>query len=123
MPGDKTRLIAVVDDDDGVRQSLQFLLSATGHRVASYASAAEFLAESDLCSVAGIILDHHMPKTTGLDLLARLRGQGWARPVLLVTGSLSSEITDRAANLGVEHVLEKPVPDSLLFRFVDSLAA
>ena len=123
MTPDNRQIIAVVDDDEAVRQSLEMLLSVSGHRTAGYASAADFLAAPNLCRVAGLILDHHMPKVTGLELLARLRAQGWAKPVLLVTGSPSSDITDRATNLGVDGVLEKPLSDDLLFRFVDSLAA
>jgi FixJ family two-component response regulator len=123
MPSNGRNVIAVVDDDDGVRRSLEFLLRVTGHQVAGYASAAEFLAGPDLCRVAGLILDQHMPKVTGLEMLASLRAQGWCRPVLLVTGSPSSEVSDRAANLGVDRVLEKPVSDDLLFQFVDGLAA
>jgi FixJ family two-component response regulator len=122
MASNDRTVIAVVDDDDGVRRSLEFLLRISGHQVAGYASAAEFLAESKLCRVAGLILDQHMPKVTGLELLAQLRAQGWCRPVLLVTGSASSEIADRASDLGVDRVLEKPVSDHLLFQFVDSLA-
>ncbi len=53
-------VIAVVDDDDAVRDSLAFLLTVSGHRVASYASAADFLERCDLGNVAGLILDHHM---------------------------------------------------------------
>ncbi|HEY1931382.1 MAG TPA: response regulator [Acetobacteraceae bacterium] len=123
MPSNDRNVIAVVDDDDGVRESLEYLLEVCGHQVAGYASAAEFLAASDLHRVAGLILDQHMPKLTGLEMLARLRAQGWCRPVLLVTGSPSAEVSDRAANLGVRRVLEKPVSDELLFQFVDSLAA
>ena len=123
MVSEEARLIAVVDDDDAVRDSLEFLLTTTGHRVATYASAAEFLEQCNLCLVAGLILDHHMPKVTGLELLARLRAEGRQLPVLLVTGSPSPEIEARASTLGVERVLEKPVSDAGLFEFIDSLAA
>jgi len=123
MASDDGQVIAVVDDDDAVRDSLEFLLTATGHRVAAYASAADFLAGCNLGRVAGLILDHHMPKVTGLELLARLRAEGQHLPVLLVTGSPSPEIMARASTLGVERVLEKPVSDQRLFEFVDSLAA
>ena len=123
MAADDERVIAVVDDDEAVRDSLNFLLTTCGYRVSTYASANEFLAECDLCQVAGLILDHHMPTLTGLELLARLRAAGRGLPVLLVTGSPSPEIMARAATLGVERVLEKPVSDAGLFEFVDSLAA
>ena len=104
-------MIAVVDDDDDVRESLAFLLTISGHEVAAYASAADFLEHCDLCRVSGLILDHHMPRQTGLELLARLREDGRTLPVLLVTGSPSPEIVARAGALGVDRVLEKPVSD------------
>ncbi len=102
MAGCETSVIAVVDDDDAVRESLAFLLTIAGPEVAAYASAADFLEQCDLCRVAGLILDHHMPKQTGLELLARLREDGRTLPVLLVTGSSSPEIVARAGALGVD---------------------
>lgn len=123
MTGQGVRVIAVVDDDEAVRDSLAFLLTVSGHNVDAYASAAEFLERCDLGHVAGLILDHHMPKQTGLDLLARLRGDGWSSPVLLVTGSPSPDVVERANALGVEQVLEKPVSDEGLMAFVDRVAA
>jgi two-component system response regulator FixJ len=116
-------MIAVVDDDEAVRDSLAFLLAVTGHRVATYDSAADFLDRCDLDEVAGLILDQHMPKQTGLELLARLRDDGQTLPVLLVTGSPSADIVARAGELGVAEVLEKPVSDQSLMAFVDRLAA
>ncbi len=98
MSGCEAKVIAVVDDDEAVRDSLAFLLTVTGHKVAAYASAADFLDRCDMCGVAGLILDHHMPKQTGLELLARLRSDGRALPVLLVTGSPSPEIVARAGH-------------------------
>jgi two-component system, LuxR family, response regulator FixJ len=123
MTAERTRLIAVVDDDEAVRDSLAFLLTVSGHDVAAYASAAEFLEQCDLNGVAGLILDHHMPKQTGLELLARLRQQGLTLPVLLVTGSPSPDVVERAGALGVDLVLEKPVSDQGLMDFADRVAA
>jgi two-component system response regulator FixJ len=116
-------VIAVVDDDDAVRASLEFLLTVSGHKVAAYGSAADFLDRCDLGNVAGLILDQHMPQQTGLELLARLREDGRTLPVLLVTGSPSPEILARAGALGVDRVLEKPVTDEGLMEFVDRVAA
>lgn len=123
MPSKSGRIIAVVDDDEAVRDSLAFLLSVSGHGVAVYASAAEFLQQCNLRQVAGLILDHHMPQQTGLELLARLRQEGWTSPVVLVTGSPSPDIVKRAGALGVRQVLEKPVSDQSLMTFLDDLAA
>jgi two-component system, LuxR family, response regulator FixJ len=123
MAAGGANVIAVVDDDDAVRESLAFLLTVSGHAVAVYASAADFLAHCDLGDVAGLILDHHMPQQTGLELLARLREDGRNLPVLLVTGSPSPEIVARAGALGVDRVLEKPVSDAGLMEFVERVAA
>jgi len=123
MTEQRARVIAVVDDDEAVRDSLAFLLSVSGHDVAAYGSAAEFLEQCDLNGVAGLILDHHMPKQTGLELLARLRQDGRTMPVLLVTGSPSQDVVERAGVLGVDQVLEKPVSDQGLMDFVDRVAA
>lgn len=119
----EARVIAVVDDDEAVRESLAFLLTISGHNVVAFGSAAEFLQNCKLDRVAGLILDHHMPQQTGLELLATLRGQGEMMPVLLVTGSPSPDLVARADALGVRQVLEKPVSDQGLMEFVEHLAA
>lgn len=123
MEACEASVIAVVDDDDAVRELLEFLLTVSGHKVAAYASAADFLEQCNLSRVAGLILDHHMPTQTGLELLARLREDGRTLPVLLVTGSPSPEIVARAGALGVDKVLEKPVSDAGLMEFVERIAA
>jgi two-component system response regulator FixJ len=111
------RPVAVVDDDPAVLDSLRFLLEIGGHAVATYTSAAEFLA--DRSSVpACLILDQHMPHMTGLELAARLRSEGTDIPVLLITGSPSRAIAARAAQLGIEKVLEKPPSEDDLLLFV-----
>ncbi len=109
--------VAVIDDDPAVLDSLKFLLELAGHLVRTYASAGAFL---DDCRAdpACLILDHHMPMMTGLELAARLRDDGVAIPMLLITGSPSPAILARALALGVEKVLEKPPGADDLLDFV-----
>ena len=111
--------VAVVDDDPAVLDSLKFLLEVTGHRVAIYASAAEFL-QGQAGQLSCLILDHQMPRMTGLELVARLRNDGVSIPILLISGSLSQAIVARAAELGIEKVLEKPLNDDDLVNFVSA---
>jgi two-component system, LuxR family, response regulator FixJ len=113
------RNIAIVDDDLAVRDSLRFLLEVIGHLVETFASAAEFL-KANIQHFACLILDHHMPNMTGLQLAERLRADGVGIPILLVTGSPSPAIVARAAELGIERVLEKPLNDEDLLDFVNS---
>ena len=119
MAESRTGAVAVVDDDPAVLDSLRFLLEVSGYSVVIYASAAEFLG-SRATKPACLILDQNMPRMTGLELAARLRGEGTTLPVLLITSSPSPAIAERAAQLGVEKVLEKPLNEHDLLSFVDS---
>jgi len=111
------RLVGIIDDDNAVRDSLKFLLEVAGHAVEAFASAADFLA-AETQHLACLILDHHMPLMTGLQLVERLRSDGREIPVLLITGSPSPAIVSRAAELGVARVLEKPPSEDEVLAFV-----
>lgn len=113
--------IALIDDDPAVLDSLRFLLEVSGHRVAVYRSAAEFLARGDR-GAACMIVDQHMPQMSGLELIARL-DEAQRRHVMLITGSLTPAISERAAALGVALVLEKPPGSNELLDFVNACEA
>jgi FixJ family two-component response regulator len=117
MTGTGQRTVAIVDDDDGVRESLRFLLEVIGYTVVTFASAADFL-KADVRQIACLILDQHMPGMTGLELAERLRTAGSVVPILLVTGSPSPSIAARAAELGVNGVLEKPPGEEDVVGFI-----
>jgi two-component system, LuxR family, response regulator FixJ len=112
------QVVAVVDDDDAVRDSLQFLLETLGCSVATYASAAQFLNEASPDRLACLIVDQHMPDLTGLQLIGRLRSEGVTLPIVLITGSPSPDLLRLAHELGVAKVLEKPLDDDVLLEFV-----
>ena len=118
MTGIERRKVAIVDDDAAVRDSLRFLLETIGHSVETFASGAEFL-KADRERLACLILDHHMPEMTGLELAERLRAEGAGIPILLVTGSRSPAIVARAAEVGINRVLEKPLIEEDLLDFID----
>jgi len=115
-------MIGIVDDDEAVRESLRFLLEVAGHDVETFSSAAEFLAV-EVTRFAGLILDQHMPHMTGLKLAARLREAGYDRPIVLITGMPSAAIDNRAADVGIGWVLEKPFQEAELFSFFDEVVA
>ena len=112
------RPIAIVEDDPGVLESLRFLLEAAGYAVATYGSAHAFLRDDD-GQARCLIVDHHMPQTTGLELVEELRRQGDFRAVLLITAASSPGIYAGAKALGIERVLEKPLADGDLFDFIE----
>jgi FixJ family two-component response regulator len=110
--------VAVVDDDHDVRESLRFLLEVLGHAVEVYESAAKFL-EAEVQRFACLILDHHMPNMTGLELAEELRADGNLLPIMLIMGSRSDTIVSRASDLGISRVLDKPPSEEELIGFVE----
>lgn len=116
-------VVAIVDYDSAVRDSLIFLLETAGYRVEAYDSALRFLAEPDLSGLACIILDHEMSFRTGLAVVGRLRSRGTVVPVLLFTASPTPEVVQRANELNGIYVLEKPAIDSDILAFVAAPAA
>jgi FixJ family two-component response regulator len=115
----ESHTVAIVDDDDAVRDSLRFLLEGMGYRVATFASAAEFL-DADQQHLACLVLDHHMTEMTGLEMAERLRADGADIPTLLVAGSPSPAIVAWAFELGIDRLLEKPPSDEDLFDFINA---
>jgi FixJ family two-component response regulator len=118
MTSNRYGAVAIVDDDAAVLDSLKFLLEATGHEVACYTSAAELL-DDRVTQVACFIIDQCMPQMTGLQLAACLRTEGADTPILLITASPAPHIVARAAELGIEKVLEKPLTAGDLMSFVN----
>ncbi len=114
--------IAIVDDDDAVLESTRFLLEISGHAVATFTSAVDFLASADSRAYDRLILDHHMPRLTGLELARHLREAGVRIPTMLLTGSLTPDIITRAGELGLERVVEKPASEADLMAFVEAAA-
>jgi FixJ family two-component response regulator len=114
------RTVAVVDDDDAVRDSLQFLLEAAGVPVVTYGSAAQFLNEAAINDISCLVVDQHMPDKTGLQLVSCLRRRGTMLPVALITGSPSADLLRLASELGIAKVLEKPLDDEMLLQFIEA---
>lgn len=117
MPNPRSPKIAVVDDDQAVCDSLQFLLQVMGHSVETFQSANAFLT-ADRREVCGLILDQHMPQMTGLQLAEKLRADHVTLPILLITGSPSPDIAARAGVLGIR-VLDKPPSEADLLGFIE----
>ncbi|GAB0115160.1 response regulator transcription factor [Acidisoma sp. C75] len=113
--------IAVVDDDAAVLESYQFMLQLAGFAVMPFTSALSYL-EADGPDIRCMILDHHMPQMTGLELVERLRARAQDFPILLVTAAPTAQLRARAAALGVVKVLEKPPNEEELLRFVSCRA-
>lgn len=109
------RMVMVVDDDASVRQGLENLLEAEGYRVRAFADPGEFLDEPAPSVPACLILDMHMPRLGGMDVLKHLASRRLALPVIFLTGHGSIPMTVAAMKAGANEFLTKPVdPDALL---------
>jgi two-component system response regulator FixJ len=112
--------VHVIDDDEAVRESLEFLLRSAQIDVQSYDSAVAFLAALPTITFGCIITDVRMPEVSGLDLLQRLREQGVDMPVIVVTGHGDVPLAVQAMKMGAIDFLEKPFDDDLLIGSVRS---
>lgn len=123
MQDGRRPMVIVVDDDEAVRESLRFLLDIAGYDVLTFDSAQAYLDRADPQGATCMVLDQHMPNTTGLELLTVLRQTGARLPTALITGSPSPDLVRQATALGAAKVLEKPLADDALLRFVACAAA
>ncbi len=105
--------LALVDDDPAVRHALSFAFETAGFSVAAFADAESALASPDKTGWRCMVLDQKLPGMSGLDLLARLRGEGVSAPSVLITTHPSKDTLARARASGVE-IIEKPLLDNQL---------
>jgi len=116
MPGDN--VVHVIDDDDAVRDSLSFLLTAAEIAVETYESAAAFLNALPDVSAGCIVTDVRMPGISGIDLLKRLHEGGVTMPVIVITGHGDVPLAVEAMKLGAIDFLEKPFDEESLLTTV-----
>jgi two-component system, LuxR family, response regulator FixJ len=113
-------IIYVIDDDDAVRQSLEFLLKTSGHTVRSFESAKAFLEILPELRSGCIITDVRMPEISGIDLLRRVKELGVDIPVIVITGHGDISLAVEAMKLGAVDFLEKPFDDDQLLAALKS---
>lgn len=113
-------IIYVIDDDDAVRQSLEFLLKIAGLTAHGFESAKAFLEVLSQIRSGCIITDMRMPEITGIDLLRRVKELKLDIPVIIITGHGDIALAVEAMKIGAVDFLEKPFDDDLLLAAVRS---
>lgn len=101
-------VVYIVDDDDAVRESLEFLLRSADLSVQTYNSATAFLAELPAAVSGCLITDVRMPDLTGIDLLKRLKELNVKIPMIVITGHGDVPLAVEAMKLGAIDFFEKP---------------
>jgi FixJ family two-component response regulator len=107
-------IIAIVDDDESVRESLPDLLALLGYSARAFASAEEFLRTAALAETRGIILDVAMPDMTGPELYRELLARGHAIPVIFISAHFDASVRSDLIEQGAIACLSKPFGDKEL---------
>ncbi|HVQ47017.1 MAG TPA: response regulator [Gemmatimonadales bacterium] len=107
-------LVAVVDDDESVRESLPELLRESGYAAHAFASAQELLDSGELIGIGCLILDITMPGMSGPELHDELRRRGQAVPVVFITAVGDKAVRPRLLAEGAVDCLFKPFSETAL---------
>jgi len=113
-------LIAVVDDDQSVREALENLISSVGFEVRLFASAENFLDSDTPAQTDCAILDVRLPGLSGLELQQRLAVDGQSIPVIVITAQADDKTQDEAVAAGAIAFLKKPVTEEVLLTALDA---
>jgi FixJ family two-component response regulator len=112
----KIGIIAIVDDDEPLREALGSVLKAAGFSIDTFASAEEFLNSPNREEIACLILDVRLPGMSGIELQRRLFEAGDATPIIFVTAHGDASLRDVLIKAGAAGFLNKPVRSDRLLR-------
>lgn len=113
-------LIAIVDDDQSMRDALKGLMRALGFAAEAYASAQDFLNSPHLGKTACLVADINMPGMSGTDLHRHLVALGSRIPTILITAYSDENVRTRALHAGVLCYLKKPFAEDELIACIRS---
>ena len=110
-------VVAVVNSDPAVRNSLRFSLEVEGLAVREYPAGADLLRDVEHAAVDSLVLDERMPAMSGLDTIARLRELNISVPTMLMASRLTPALRERVRRAGVS-VVEKPLLGDALIEWI-----
>ncbi|HQC84376.1 MAG TPA: response regulator [Rhodoferax sp.] len=113
--------VYVVDDDEAVRDSLQWLLEGKGYRVRCFESAESFLSRYDAREVACLIVDIRMAAMTGLELQNRLIEARSPLPIVFITGHGDVPMAVDTMKKGAMDFIQKPFNEEQLVGLVERM--
>jgi FixJ family two-component response regulator len=116
-------LVAIVDDDQSIRNATRDFLKAAGFATATFADAQSFLGWASRASTACLVADMRMPGMTGLELYQALVASGERIPTVIITAHPEELTQSRAREAGITCYISKPfAPDNLLECVREALA-
>lgn len=111
--------IYLIDDDDGVRRSVGFMLKTSRLDVQVFADGTAFLKEVKHLDPGCVLLDVRMPGMDGLEVQAELRERGIAYPVVVMTGHGDVDVAVKAMKAGAVDFIEKPFDKQIVLEAVE----
>jgi len=112
--------VYVIDDDEAMRDSLDFLLGSADFHVTLFESAHHFLDAVSSIDFGCVVSDVRMPGIDGIELLKRMKASHSAFPVVIMTGHGDVPLAVEAMKLGAVDFLEKPFEDERLIGMIDA---
>src|SRR6202047_73338 len=112
--------VYVIDDDEAMRDSLDFLLGAADFHVTLFESAHKFLDAISTVDFGCVVSDVRMPGIDGIELLKRLKANRSGLPVVIMTGHGDVPLAVEAMKLGAIEFLEKPFEDDRLIGMIEA---
>jgi FixJ family two-component response regulator len=112
-------LIAIVDDDDALRNSLDNLIRSVGFRAQGFSSAEAFLGSNQAHETGCLILDVRMPGMNGLELQHQMGAANWQIPIIFITSHADDDARARALEAGAVAYLYKPCREEDLLHAID----
>lgn len=112
----KAGIIAIVDDDEPLREALGSVMKAAGFRTDSFGSAEEFLDSPNRPNISCLILDVRLPGMSGIELQKRLAEEHSQIPIIFVTAHGDASLRDLLIRSGAAGFLNKPVRSDALLR-------
>ncbi len=103
--------VFIIDDDRGIRQSIQDLVESVGLRAESFATGEEFLRRKPTHDPSCLVLDVRLPQINGLDFQRRLAETGVHIPIIFITAHGDIPMSVRALKSGAVEFLTKPFRD------------
>ncbi len=112
-------IVYIIDDNEGVTESLCWLIESVGYKVEVYNNARNFLDKYDSSTISCAIVDVRMPELSGPELQEALLEKGFEMPLIFITGHADVPVAVRAMKLGAIDFLTKPTNSQVLLETIN----
>jgi len=111
-------LVLVANDDEAMRDALQFALQLENFEVQVHHSGSDLLKNQELARASCLILNDRMPIMDGITVMYHIRARHLHLPTILLTANATPKLRRQAVSAGIQMVLEKPILDNILLESV-----